>query len=38
MNAGQPDLEAETQLLGDSATDRIEAASLFANQFFQKKP
>ena len=37
MNAGQPDLEAETQLLGDSATDRIEAASLFANQFFPEE-
>ena len=37
MNAGQPDIEAETQLLGDSATDRIEAASLFANQFFPEE-
>ena len=36
MNARQPDLEAETQLLGDS-TDRIEAASLFANQFFPEE-
>ena len=37
MNAGQPDMEAETKLLGDSATDRIEAASLFANQFFPEE-
>jgi len=37
MNAGQPDIEAETKLLGDSATDRIEAASLFANQFFPEE-
>ena len=37
INAGQPDIEAETKLLGDSATDRIEAASLFANQFFPEE-
>ena len=37
MNAGQPDIEAETKLLGDSATDRIEAVSLFANQFFPEE-
>ena len=37
MNAGQPDMETETKLLGDSATDRIEAASLFANQFFPEE-
>ena len=34
MGQGQPDIEAETKLLGDAATDRIEAVSLFANQFF----
>jgi len=34
MNSNAPDMEAETKLLGDSAGDRIEAASLFANQFF----
>ena len=29
-----PDLEAEAERLGDNANQRIEAASLFANQFF----
>ena len=37
MGQGQPDIEAETKLLGDAATDRIEAVSLFANQFFPEE-
>ena len=37
INGQQPDMEAETKLLGDSATDRIEAVSLFANQFFPEE-
>jgi len=37
INGQQPDMEAETKLLGDAATDRIEAVSLFANQFFPKE-
>ena len=37
INGQQPDIEAETKLLGDSATDRIEAVSLFANQFFPEE-
>ena len=37
INGQQPDMEAETKLLGDAATDRIEAVSLFANQFFPEE-
>jgi len=33
----EPDLEAETQRLGDNAEARIEAASLFANKFFPEE-
>ena len=33
----EPDLEAETKLLGDNAEARIEAASLFANKFFPEE-
>lgn len=32
-----PDLEAETKKLGDSANDRIRAASIFASSFFPKE-
>ncbi len=34
IGASQPDLEAEEAKLGDNASSRIEAASLFANKFF----
>ena len=34
INGAEPDLEAEAAKLGDSAQDRIEAASLWANNFF----
>ena len=37
INGQQPDMEAESKLLGDAATDRIEAVSLFANQFFPEE-
>jgi len=37
LEGTQPDLEAEAKLLGDSSGDRIEAASLFANQFFPEE-
>jgi hypothetical protein len=33
----EPDLEAESQKLGDNAEARIEAASLFANKFFPEE-
>jgi len=33
----EPDLEAESQRLGDNAEARIEAASLFANKFFPEE-
>jgi len=32
-----PDIEAETKKLGDSANDRIRAASIFASSFFPKE-
>jgi hypothetical protein len=32
-----PDLDAERQKLGDSANDRIQAASIFASSFFPKE-
>ncbi|MAO24570.1 MAG: hypothetical protein CMJ25_27810 [Phycisphaerae bacterium] len=34
INGNQPDIEAESAKLGDNATTRIEAASVFANKFF----
>ena len=34
MQGQGPDLEAEQAKLGDTASDRIEAASMFANKFF----
>jgi hypothetical protein len=34
MQSSMPDTEAEMQKLGDNANARIEAAALFANQFF----
>lgn len=34
VGAEMPDIEAETQRLGDNANARIESVSLFANQFF----
>lgn len=37
LNAGAPDYEAEISKLGDNAEARQEAASLFANQFFEEK-
>ena len=37
LNAGSPDYEAEVSKLGDNAEARQEAASLFANQFFEEK-
>jgi len=37
LNAGAPDYEAEVSKLGDNAEARQEAASLFANQFFEEK-
>ena len=37
INGAEPDLEAETAKLGDSAQDRIEAASLWANNFFPEE-
>lgn len=37
LNAGAPDYEAEVSKLGDDAEARQEAASLFANQFFEEK-
>lgn len=37
LNADVPDFEAETARLGDNASARTEAASLFANQFFPEE-
>ena len=37
INGSEPDLEAESSKLGDSANDRIEAASLWANNFFPEE-
>ena len=37
LNAGAPDYEAEVSKLGDNAEARQEAASLFANQFFEEQ-
>lgn len=37
LNANVPDYEAEVSRLGDNAEARQEAASLFANQFFEEK-
>lgn len=37
LNADVPDYEAEVSKLGDNAEARQEAASLFANQFFEEK-
>lgn len=34
ISANQPDLDAEAKKLGDNSNARIEAAGLFANQFF----
>lgn len=34
INGTQPDIEAESAKLGDNASTRIEAASVFANKFF----
>jgi len=34
LNEGVPDYDSELSKLGDSANDRTEAVSLFANQFF----
>jgi len=34
INGSQPDIEAESAKLGDNASTRIEAASMFANKFF----
>lgn len=34
INGSQPDIEAESAKLGDNASTRIEAASVFANKFF----
>lgn len=34
INGNQPDIEAESAKLGDNASTRIEAASVFANKFF----
>jgi len=36
MKNGAPDIEAEMKKLGESANDRISAASAFANKFFPK--
>ena len=37
INGTEPDLEAESAKLGDSAEDRIQAASLWANNFFPEE-
>ncbi len=37
INGAEPDLEAESSKLGDGANDRIEAASLWANNFFPEE-
>lgn len=37
VNADVPDIDAEMEKLGDNASARIEAAGLFANQFFGKE-
>lgn len=37
LNAGAPDYDAEVQKLGDNASARTEAVSLFANQFFPEE-
>lgn len=37
LNANAPDYEAEVSKLGDNAEARQEAASLFANQFFEEQ-
>jgi hypothetical protein len=37
MSADVPDMEAEMKKLGDNASARIEAASLFSQQFFPKE-
>jgi len=37
IGQNQPDLEAETEKLGDNASARIEAVNLFANQFFNEE-
>jgi len=37
LSAGEPDYDAEVSKLGDNAEARQEAASLFANQFFEEQ-
>lgn len=37
MTAAAPDLEAESKLLGENASERIDAASAFANKFFPEE-
>jgi len=37
VNADTPDVDSEMEKLGDGASARIEAAGLFANQFFGEK-
>lgn len=34
VNGAQPDMDAESEKLGENANERIQAASMFANKFF----